>query len=323
MTVYDRCLQSNAEPVPRMSLTDAKLRYLVEAATLGSMRAAGEKLDVAVSSISRQIAQLESDVGMPLIERGRRSIKLTEAGELALHYYRESVAHREALVSSLHALRGLRAGNIQLAIGEGFVSALPALLQSFLAAHEGVQISVKMAATLEVIRQVTEDEAHIGLVFQVPADPKISVRSSLPQPIKLIVHPRHPLAQSPSVSLRQLEGHRLCLPEPSFRIRQMISAAEAQERVSLNSHFTSNSLHMLKEMAKSGDYATLLPEIAVVVELRARELVSVPLASRGLQDTSINLISRLGRMLPTAPAALLPLLEGGMRAWFRGARNRA
>ena len=64
-----------------MALTDAKLRYLAETASLGSMRAASEKLDVAVSSISRQIAQLEADIGLPLIERGRRSIKLTEAGE--------------------------------------------------------------------------------------------------------------------------------------------------------------------------------------------------------------------------------------------------
>ncbi|MBW8077744.1 MAG: LysR family transcriptional regulator, partial [Gallionella sp.] len=65
-------------------LSDAKLRYLAEAAALGSMHAASEKLDVAVSSISRQIAQLESELGLPLIERGRRALKLTQAGEMAV-----------------------------------------------------------------------------------------------------------------------------------------------------------------------------------------------------------------------------------------------
>ena len=320
MTDYYRCIQRNelaAEGLSEMLLTDAKLRYLVEAATLGSMRAASDKLDVAVSSISRQISQLEADIGLPLIERGRRAIKLTEAGELALRYYRESVAQREALESSLHALRGLRSGRVELAVGEGFVSALSTLLQTFLARHAGVELAVRMASTLEVIRQVDEDEAHIGLVFHVPPAPKINVRFSLAQPIKLIVHPRHPLAKETSVSLRQLGAHKLCLPDPSFRIRQIIAMAEAREGVSLNSDITTNSLHLLREMVRSGNYATLMPEIGAIVELSRQQLVSVPTTSIGLQDTSINLISRLGRTLPTAPAAFLPMLEGGMRAWFR------
>src|SRR5579871_1853827 len=128
------------------------------------MRSASEKLDVAVSSISRQITQLEEDLGLALIERGRRTIKLTEAGEIAIRYYRESLVQRESFTSSLQALRGLRAGQICLAAGEGFVAILSSILQDFLARHVGVLLSVNMGGTLEVVRQVREDDAHIGLV---------------------------------------------------------------------------------------------------------------------------------------------------------------
>ena len=58
---------------------DNALNYFYEAAKRGSMRLASEKIGVAVSSISRQISQLERTFGMSLIEPGRRSIKLTEA----------------------------------------------------------------------------------------------------------------------------------------------------------------------------------------------------------------------------------------------------
>jgi DNA-binding transcriptional LysR family regulator len=298
-------------------ITDAKLRYLVEAAALGSMRAASDKLDVAVSSVSRQIANLESELGLLLIERGRRSIKLTEAGELALRYYRESLAHREALDSSFQALRGLRAGSIQLAIGEGFVAAVSLLLQKFLSKNAGVSLSVATASTLEVIRYVVDDEAHIGLVFHAPAEPKLSVRCSIPQPINLIVHPAHPLAKLPSVTLKQLADHRLCMTESGFRIRQIISIAETQERVSVSSRIVSNSLQLLREMVKSGDYVTLMPDIAAFSELENRELVSIPVENSALQTTSVNLVTRLGRALPVAPAALLPLLERAMRTLSR------
>jgi DNA-binding transcriptional LysR family regulator len=302
---------------PERLITDAKLRYLVEAAALGSMRAASDKLNVAVSSVSRQIANLESELGLLLIERGRRSIKLTEAGELALRYYRESVAHREALDSSFQALRGLRSGNIQLAIGEGFVAVLSLLLQQFLNKNAGVSLSVTAASTLDVIRHVVDDEAHIGLVFHAPADPKLSVRCSIPQPINLIVHPAHRLAKLPSVTLKQLGDHRLCMTESGFRIRQIISMAETQERVSVSSRIVTNSLQLLREMVKSGDYVTLMPDIAAYTELGNRELVSIPVESPALQTTSVNLVTRLGRALPVAPAALLPLLERAMRALNR------
>ena len=255
-------------------ITEAKLRYLVEAAALGSMRAASDKLDVAVSSVSRQIANLESELGLLLIERGRRSIKLTEAGELALRDHRESLAHREALDSSFQALKGA-AGNIQLAIGEGFVAVLSSLLQQFLNKNAGVSLSVAAASTLDVIRYVVDDEAHIGMVFHAPADPKLSVRCSIPQPINLIAHPAHRLAKLPSVTLKQMAEHRLCMTESGFRIRQIIGMAEMQERVSVSSRIVTNSLQLIRQMVKSGDYVTLMPDIAAFSELENRELVSI------------------------------------------------
>ena len=301
-------------------LSDAKLRYLAEAAALGSMHAAGEKLDVAVSSISRQFAQLESQLGLPLIERGRRAIKLTHAGEMAVRYYRESITQRETLVSSIQALRGLHAGQVELSVGEGFVNVLSGLLQSFATHHPGLRISVKVAGTLEVMRQIRDDEAQIGLAFHSPPDPKINVRATFAQPIRLIVHPRHPLSNKSSITLREVVQHRLCLPESSFRIGQMINLAGEHERVSLDAHMTTNSLHLLREMVKSGMYATLLPEIAAVTELSRGELMAVPIESAALQDTALTVICRLGRTLPSAPAAFLPVLEGGLRTWLKKSR---
>jgi DNA-binding transcriptional LysR family regulator len=58
-------------------MQDLNVRYLYEAARLGSMRAVADQLDVAVSSISRQISQLEAEVGVALIEHGRRTVMLT------------------------------------------------------------------------------------------------------------------------------------------------------------------------------------------------------------------------------------------------------
>ena len=291
-------------------MQDLSLRYLHEAARLGSMRAAADKLGVAVSSISRQISQLEHEAGIPLIEHGRRHIKLTEAGALMVAYYGEHLAHLEALDTRLADLKGLRAGQVKLVIGEGFVGdALSGVLSRFSARHEGVQVDVHMAASSnEVTRLVAEDEAHLGLAFQSSDDPRLRVRASMRQPVCVVMRPGHALATRASVKLADLARHALCLPEASFRTRQLLKVAEAAERVTLQPAMTSNSLVVLKNLVKAGDVVTLLPLLGVATEVANGELVTVPLDNDILQDTAVQLVSRLGRQLPPAAHKLLHML---------------
>ena len=101
--------------------SDERLRYLYESARLGSMRAASEFLNMAPSSISRQIAGMEKELGIELIERSRHTVQLTAAGQLAVQYYRDRLSQREALTSSIDDLRGHRQGHIVVAVGQGLV----------------------------------------------------------------------------------------------------------------------------------------------------------------------------------------------------------
>ena len=106
-------------PGKSRDFSDERLRYLYEAARLGSMRAASEYLDMAPSSISRQIRGLEKELGVELIERSRHIVQLTAAGQLVLQYYRDRQSQREALAASIDDIRGHRAGHIVVAVGQG------------------------------------------------------------------------------------------------------------------------------------------------------------------------------------------------------------
>jgi DNA-binding transcriptional LysR family regulator len=292
------------------AVQNLSLRYLHEAAKLGSMRAAGDKLGVAVSSVSRAIAQLEAEAGIALIEHGRRSVKLTEAGALMIDYYGEHLAHLEALELRLSDLKGVRAGQVRLAVGEGFVgAALSGVLSRFVQRHKGVQVDVQMAASSnEVALMVAEDEADLGLAFQSSDDPRIRVRAAIRQPLCVVMLPQHPLARQQDIQLADLGRHDLCLLQPSFRTRQLLKVAEAAERVTLQPAITANSLVLLKDLIKAGNFATLLPLLAVSKEVSLGELVATPFSSPVLQDTAVQLVSRLGRRLTPAANQLLNML---------------
>ena len=291
-------------------MSEFNLRYLHEAAKLGSMRAAADTLGVAVSSVSRQISQLEAEVGIALIEHGRRNIRLTEAGLLLVEHYSERMRLNEAFDARLSDIKGLRTGRVQIAIGEGFIGRpLSTLLIGFNTRHPGLLINVHMSASSnEVARLVAEDDAHLGLVFQSSDDPRIRVLAAVRQPLCAIMKKDHALAGYPLLRLADLKPYCLCLPEPSFRTRQLLRSAESSEGVSLAPSITSNSITLLRDLLHSGEVLTLLPVLAVKKEVDSGQFVAVPLDSSALKEASVQLICRLGRRLPPAPLRMLTAL---------------
>lgn len=297
-------------------MSDIALMYFYETAMLGTMRLASDKIGVAVSSISRQIAQLEHELGMPLIERGRRTIKVTPAGEAALEYYRTQQADREAFLNRLSDLRDFRTGNVDLAVGEGFLGrSFTEIVEQFQRHNSGIELSIVSTSTAEIVRMVLNDEAHIGLIFQSENEPKIRVRASALQPLMVVCSPDHPLAASEAVTLPDLSQQALCLPPKGYRIRQALAAAESRFNVWLQPQLTTGSIHIMREIAKQGRAVTVLPPISVLAEIEEGSLVGRPLMDADLGHTTIELIHRVGRQLNGPPGRMLSLLEKRVRGW--------
>ncbi len=298
---------------------DTALHYFYEAARLGSMRLAADKIGVAVSSISRQIAQLETEMGIALIERGRRSIRLTEAGRLAFEYHRNQLAGREALMNQLQDLRELRTGHIGLAVGEGFLGgAFTTIIDSFRRRNPGISVAVTVGTTAELEQMVLEDEAHIGLIRHTSSEPKIRTRASVAQPLMVICAPAHPAASCEILTLADLARYDLCLPPKGFRIRTILHDAEKRAQIWLAPKLVTTSLQMMRDTAAAGGAVTVLPRLSVLAEIEAGTLVARPIGDAALEHTTISLIHRLGRQLDGAPARLLAILETKLKTWTKG-----
>jgi DNA-binding transcriptional LysR family regulator len=297
-------------------VAEANLRYFFEAVRLGSMRVAAEKLGVAVSSISRQITQLELDMGISLIEHGRRSIKLTEAGEMAFDYYRERVGQKEAFENRLADLKALRVGKIEIAIDEGFsATSMPSVLSQFMAKYVGLSLEVLSAGPRELVRMVAEDDVHLGLMFNPPSDPRLRVRTSFDAPLRVVVAGNHVLAGRDRLKLADLERFNLALPSGAFDIAGLLRDAERREGTALRPMLHTNSLALIKSMVLGGSVITLLPDFSTAGEVADGTLVSLRLADPLLSTTAISLVSRIGRQMPSAAGRLMTALETHLNSW--------
>ena len=303
-------------------ISDNRLRYLYESARLGTMRAASEKLEVATSSVSRQIAKLEKELDIALIEKGRHRIKLTEAGEAAYEYYRNKISLEEDLLSKIGELKNMLSGNIYLALGTVFISQqFSDILQTFANKYPDIDIHILTDTTPTLLQHVQQDEAHFGLVFAPPPAPDIRIRLTLPTSLKVIVRSTNPLSDKKIIRLSDIANEKIGMLEEGYRIRQIIRNAEQEEGTYLKSSMTTNYISLLTDFVIRGRGIAILPEIVVQSELMSGELKAIPTNSRILNATETHLITRVGRQLPIAAHRLLISVESFLKDMIRGFKS--
>jgi len=305
------------------ALNFRRVKYLYEAVTRGSVRAAADSMDMNPSVVSRQIAKLEEELAVPLLERHGRGVRPTEAGQVLMDYFRQQNASQDDAITKVEELRGLARGHIDLVLGEGFVSDLMAEpMNDFWRRYPGVTVTMRIAGTNEVMRMVAEDEVHIGLVYNPPVASGIRSRAAIRQPMCVIAPPGHPLTQLPRQPLlRQLGGYPVALLLGSYGVRQVIDLAEHMDHIRLVPKLTTDSISVIKHFVCADLGVSLLPAFAVSKEINAGQLVAIPIDHAILGRAEAHIVTRLGRQLSVASNQFLLQLISTMQA-FRDAKPR-
>jgi DNA-binding transcriptional LysR family regulator len=145
----------------------SRLRVLVAVATEGSVTAAAEALHYAQPSVSHHLAKLEAEVGMPLLQRMGRGIRLTDAGRLLADRAESILAQVESAHAELDELVGLRTGRVRLA---AFPSALATLVPHAAARvttqHPAIALSLSEAEPSAALSALRNDEVDAALIFE-------------------------------------------------------------------------------------------------------------------------------------------------------------
>ncbi|MCE8009834.1 LysR family transcriptional regulator [Aestuariivita sp.] len=272
----------------------------------GTIRAAAETLGLEASSVSRQITELETQLGLMLMERSRRGVRATQAGQLLLAHLRQQQADFEALEADFDALRGMRRGEISIAIGDGFISDfLGNALPGFRAAMPGLTYKLESGSTEKVIQSVHDDTAHFGFAFNAQPDTSLRVLFKARQPLAVLASPNSDLARSDApLSMPQLAALPMALPLPNFGIGVLLRETEAVYGVRLQAVLEANSIAALRNFVREEMGVTILPAFVV-----AREIADGLIVARSLDVPELNkgeaaLLTRHGRRLPESALRL-------------------
>ncbi|WP_407317865.1 LysR family transcriptional regulator [Isoptericola halotolerans] len=154
-------------PPPAAQLDLTRLRVLAAVARTGSVTAAARDLHYAQPSVSHHLARLETEAGLPLLQRAGRGVRLTEAGRLLADRAEEIIARVEGAQRELDALAGLRAGRARLA---AFPSALATIVPDAVTRlrdlHPGLGVGLVEAEPPEAVDALRSGEVDVALVFE-------------------------------------------------------------------------------------------------------------------------------------------------------------
>lgn len=188
------------------------LRYFVAVAEEENITRAAARLRVAQPSLSRQIRDLEAELGLALFEHGARSLRLTDAGRQLLGEARAVLARLEEAVRSTKAVADGEGGEIRIGYAPSLaVELLPRMLRQFQRERPGVRVQLHDLSTLEMLRGLRDGSLHIALLVRMRGMEigDLHFEEIERHAVCVALHPAHPLAKLPRLRLEQLAGERI------------------------------------------------------------------------------------------------------------------
>jgi LysR family transcriptional regulator, benzoate and cis,cis-muconate-responsive activator of ben and cat genes len=183
------------------------LRYFIGVAEEENVSRAALKLHVSQPALSRQIRDLEDELGFPLLERSAKSVRLTEAGRTFLIEARAVLQRAEDAVKAARAIATGGRGELQIGYAPSLTARiLPATLRAFQAQLPNVRVKLHDLSTAEMLAGLRDSKLQIAFVVRPAAAVSRGLRFEelVRDPICLAVAPKHPLARRRTVALTEI-----------------------------------------------------------------------------------------------------------------------
>lgn len=183
------------------------LRYFAAVAEAQNVTRASQKLHVAQPAVSRQIRDLEEELGVALLERGAKSVRLTDAGRVFLDEARAVLERADSAVAKVRAFAGDGHGELHVGYAPSLTAKiLPRALRAVQAKFPGARVLLHDLSTEEMLAGLHAGRLQVALLVQpTPAQRRgLHFRCLVEYPMCVAVAPGHPLARRRSVAIAKI-----------------------------------------------------------------------------------------------------------------------
>jgi LysR family hydrogen peroxide-inducible transcriptional activator len=272
-----------------------QLRYLVELADRLNFRLAAEASFVTQSTLSAGIKELEGLLGVQLVERDTRMVRITPIGEEVVARARRLLADAQDLVSTAKSAAEPLTGLLGLgAIPTIAPFLLPGLLAALRRRYPKLQLYLREDLTERLLERLRAGQLDMALIALPYDTGELSVRELFKDEFWFVAREDDPHAQDKAVAVKALDAGQILLLEEGHCLRDHAIAACGHRRANAESRIEATSLNTLVQMVEGGLGVTLLPEIALKAGvLKGTKLIARPFAPH-VPSRRIALVARSG-----------------------------
>ena len=240
-----------------------QLRYFAKAAETLNFSHAANCLNIAQSSLSQQIKQLEDELGTQLFIRDSHSILLTEAGEVILPFALRTIHDAEACADRIRDLRKMLTGTLNIGVTHSFSPILTESVISFIKMYPKINVNIVYKQMNELMELLSNHELDFVLAFK-PIYPLPNVESHIlfQNTLSVIVGNNHPLASKDKVSISELENYDLALPSKGLQARNAFdNIVTGYDK--FNIRIELNDVNTLLKLVRQTSLVTVLAEDSI------------------------------------------------------------
>lgn len=295
------------------------VRTFVTVAEIGTVSKAAERLHVAQPALSRQIANLEDELGLKLFDRVGRRLMLTSEGERLLNDCRGLLNYARAVGEQAQVLRRGDVGVLRVSASPHLIEGIfPDFLRHYAARYPNVQVRlVDVAAGGEALAMLERGEIHLVQTIVraiAPDEQRFASHPLAPMQMLAACHPKLKLGTDGSVEIARLAPYPLLQATPDFAMRRNFDAACRLAGFTPNNVLESRAPHALLAMAEAGHGVAIIPSALRIHRYRVRVL-RVTYRGKALEEP-LAVLSDKRRPLPGYAKVFCEMLAEHVRKGF-------
>ncbi|MEM7234733.1 MAG: LysR family transcriptional regulator [Planctomycetota bacterium] len=274
-----------------------------------SFSRAGSSFKISQSAASQLVAHLEEELGFQLINRKRRPLEPTAAGQLYFQGCCDLLDGYRRMVEDVRRSEGEFSGRVRVAsIYSAGLHTLSGYLRSFMSAHDGAHVRLAYLHPTAVYSAVREGEADLGVVSYPKGDRDLEVIPWLEEAMVVACPPTHRLAGRTEICLEDLGGENFVAFDRDLKIRREVDRKlrAAHVRIQVVSEF--DNIETIKQALEISDAVSIVPEASIARDVQRGTLAQAQLMGVELRRP-VGIVRRKRRELsPTAELFLERLL---------------
>jgi DNA-binding transcriptional LysR family regulator len=285
------------------------LKIFCDLAELKSFSRTAEKHLLSQSAISQQLAQMELLHKCELINRKKRPIEMTRAGQILYQAAKDILERYEQLGSELNALKKKSVSRINVAaIFSIGMHTLPDYVKTFMVSYPDVNVHIEYFSADRIYELVLAGDVDIGLVAVPKRDKRLDVHDFQDEPLVLACSPKHPFAYESRIDIHRLQFERYIAFDKSVPTREWTDRILERYNVAVRPVMEFDNIETIKRAVEINSGISILPKTAILQEVGGGTIKAIRFSNETfIRPTGI--ILRKGKILSQAGRYFIELLR--------------